>query len=144
VTRKVQESKLTAATVETKPDVLGESLDWALGTTKKVTTLFDELSQLWEPREVIKEKPRAGTPEGKDVRNLNQVIDRGAEVIKAGKAWAGQIYDQVKGLFNLGFPQSGKQPAFSLRHELDPSPKLTIGFGVMVAIVILFMLMRKR
>lgn len=143
VTKKTQEGLLFAARVEPKKDVLGESLDWALTQTKKVTTLFDQFSDIWEPREVIKEKPRAGYPEGKDSRNLNQTIEKGANVIKAGANVIGGIYDQVKGLFNRGFPQTGGQPAFAVKHELDPSPTLTIGIGVIAALVI-FMILRKK
>ena len=142
VTTKRQESKQLAATMEPKGDPIGESLDWALGTTKKITTLYDELKGLWEPREVIRETPREGYPEGKDVRHLNDIVDRGAEVVQAGATWVGGIYDQVKGLFNLGFDQTGKQPVFSIQHELDPGIK--IGAGVIAAIIILFLLLRKR
>jgi hypothetical protein len=145
VTRKVQEGKQTAALIEPEKDAIGESLDWALGTTKQVTTLFDELRGLWEPREVIREKPYAGSPDGKNVRNLNEVVERGAEVIKAGGAIVGRIFDQVKGLFNLGYPQSGKQPVFAIQHEIDPTVKTGLGvFGVIVLILVVLMLMRKK
>jgi len=101
-----------------------------------------QLRGMWEPREVIVETPREGSPEGKDVRNLNQIVEKGAEVIKAGKSWIGGVYDQVKGLFNLGFDQTGKQPVFSIEHEIEPTVK--IGIGVIAAAVILVLLLRKR
>jgi len=142
VATKTKESQALAATMEPKGDPLGESLDWAFAQTMKITTLYDQLKGLWEPREVITEKPREGYPEGKDVRHLNDIVDRGAEVVQAGAAWVGGIYDQVKGLFNLGFDPTGKQPVFSIQHELDPGIK--IGLGAIAAIVILFLLLRKR
>lgn len=139
---KTAESQKLAEVMGPKADPMSDSLDWALGQTLKVTTLYDELKDLWQPREVIVEKPRQGSPEGKDVRNLNQIVEKGADVVKAGKAWIGGVYDQVKGLFNLGFEQTGKQPAFSIQHELEPTTK--IGIGVVAAAVILVLLLRKR
>ena len=139
---KTAESQQLAETMGPKSDPFGETLDWALSQTKKVTTLFDQLRGLWEPREVITETPREGYPEGQDVRHLNETIEKGAEVLKAGKAWIGGVYDQVKGLFNLGFDQTGKQPVFSIEHEIEPSVK--IGIGVIAAAVILLLLLRKR
>lgn len=130
-----------AESVGPKVDTIGNSLEWALEQTKKVTTLYDQLRGLWDPREVIEEKPREGYPDGKDVRHLNEKIEKGAEVVKAGAQVIGGIYEQVKGLFNLGFEQTGKQPAFSIQHELEPTTK--IGIGVIAAIIILVLLLRK-
>lgn len=130
-----------AESVGPRVDTVGDPLEWALEQTKKVTTLYDQLRNLWDPREVIEEKPRAGYPDGKDVRHLNEKIERGAEVVKAGAQVIGGIYDQVKGLFNLGFEQTGKQPAFSIQHELEPTTK--IGIGVIAAVIILILLLRK-
>jgi len=138
---KSAESQQIAEVMGPKADPFAESLEWAFAQTKKATTLFDQLRGLWEPREVITETPRAGYPEGKDVRHLNETIEKGAEVIKAGRAVIGRIYDQVKGLFNLGFDQ-GKQPVFSIEHELEPAVK--IGAGVVAAAIILILLLRKR
>jgi len=139
---KSAESKQLAEIMGPKADPVGETLEWALAQTRKVTTLYDQFRGMWEPREVITEKPRAGTPEGKDVKNLNQIVERGAEVAKAGAAWIGGVYDQVKGLFNLGFDQTGKQPVFSIQHEIEPTTK--IGIGVIAAVIILVLLLRKR
>lgn len=142
VSAKRTESKQVAESIGPKMDPIGEGLDWALAQTKKVSTLYDKLKELWEPREVIREKPRAGYPEGKDVRHLNDIVEKGAETVKAGAAWVGGIYDQVKGLFNLGFDQTGKQPVFSIQHEIEPTAK--IGIGVIAAAIILILLLRKR
>lgn len=137
---KSAESQQLAEVMGPKADPFGVTLDWALAQTKKVTTLYDQLSGLWQPREVITETPREGYPEGQDVRHLNETIEKGAEVIKAGRALIGKAYDQVKGLFNLGFEQ-GKQPVFSIEHELEPTVK--IGIGVIAAAIILVLLLRK-
>lgn len=139
---KSAESQQLAEIMGQKADPFDASLDWALAQTKKVTTLYDELKGFWEPREVIKETPREGYPAGKDVRHLNEITEKGAEVIKAGKAWIGGVYDQVKGLFNLGFDPTGKQPVFAIEHEIEPSVK--IGIGVIAAAVILVLLLRKK
>jgi len=138
---KSAESQQLAEKMGPKADTLGQSLDWALAQTRKVTTLFDQLSGLWKPREVIIETPRAGYPEGQDVRHLNETVEKGAKIIKAGTAWLGGVFGQVKGLFNLGFDPTGKQPVFSIEHELEPAVK--IGIGVIAAAIILILLLRK-
>lgn len=141
VKAKQTESKQIAESVGPKVDTFGQGLDWALAQTKKVTTLYDQLKGLWEPREVIEEKPRAGSPEGKDVQHLNETVDKGAKVLKAGSAWVGDVFEQVKGLFNLGFDPTGKQPVFAIQHEIEPTTK--IGVGVIAAVIILVLLLRK-
>lgn len=138
---KSAESQQFAKTMGPKADPIGETLDWALAQTRTITTLYDQLKGFWEPREVIKETPREGYPEGQDVRHLNETVEKGAEIIKVGKALIGKAYDQVKGLFNLGFDQTGKQPVFSIEHELEPTVK--IGIGVIAAAIILVLLLRK-
>lgn len=138
---KSAESQQLAEKMGPKSDPFGDSLDWALDQTRKITTLYDQLSGLWKPREVITEKPREGYPEGRDLVHLNETIDKGAEVIKAGKALIGGAYDQVKGLYNSAFGQTGKQPVFSIEHELEPTVK--IGIGVIAAAVILVLILRK-
>ena len=142
VSAKQAESKQIAETIGPKVDTFGQGLDWALEQTKKVTTLYDQLKGLWQPREVIEEKPRAGYPEGKDVRHLNEKVEKGADVVRAGAKLLGGVYDQVKGLFNLGFDQTCKQPVFAIEHEIEPQVK--IGIGLIAAAVILILLLRKR
>jgi len=138
---KSAESQQLAEVMGPKADPFGESLEWALAQTRKVSTLYDELKGLWTPRDVTKETPRAGYPEGRDVRHLNDTIQKGSEVIRAGVSWAGGMIDQVKGLYNRAFGQTGKQPVFSIEHELEPGVK--IGIGVIAAAVILVLLLRK-
>ena len=87
-------------------DDLNEGLDWALETTKKVTTVYDQLKWMWEPREKIVATPRTGTAEGVDARNTNIEVNRGADVYETAK----DFYAQVRGLFGLGYPSNEKQP----------------------------------
>lgn len=144
VTAKQAESKQLAETIGPKVDTVGQGLDWAMDQTKKVITVFDQLKGLWEPREVIEEKPREGYPAGKDVQHLNETVDKGANVVKAGSAWVGDIFGQVKGLFNLGFDPTEKQPVSAIQHELDPTTKIGIGVFAVAAVIILILLLRKR
>jgi len=141
VAAKQAESIKAAESGGPKVDTIGKGLDWALEQTMKVTTLFDQLKGLWSPREVITETPREGSPEGTNVAHLNDTVEKGAQVLKAGTAWVGDVFEQVKGLFNLGFDQTGKQPVFSIMHEIDPTAK--IGVGVIAAVIILILLLRK-
>ena len=138
---KSAESQQLAKKMGPVSDPFGDSLDWALNQTKKITTLYDRLSGLWEPREVIAEKPREGYPEGRDLKHLNETVDKGAEIIQSGRAWLGGVLDQVKGLYNVAFGQTGKQPVFSIEHEIEPTVK--IGIGVIAAVIILVLLLRK-
>lgn len=137
VPAKQAESKQFAESIGPKVDPFGESLDWALEQAKGITTLFDQLKHLWSPREVIVEKPREGSPEGKDVRHLNETVEKGAKVLKAGSARVGDVFEQVKGFFNLGFDPTDKQPVSSI----EPS---AVGIGVIAGIIILILLLRKR
>jgi len=139
---KQAESKQFAEKIGPRVDPFGESLEWALQQTKSIITLFDQVREIYDPREVIEETPRVGYPEGKNLRHLNETVDKGAKVLKAGSAWVGDVFEQVKGLFNLGFDPTGKQPVFSIQHELEPTTK--IGIGVIAGIIILILLLRKR
>ena len=52
----------------TTTGTIDEGLDWALETTKKVGTLWNQVESLFgKKREVIVETPRAGAPEGTNV-----------------------------------------------------------------------------
>lgn len=140
---KTAESQSLAALVETKkPGPIEEGLDWALDTTKKIGTLWDQLSGLFgKKREVIVEKPRAGSPEGKNVQNVDDTGNRSADVDKVF-AYAGQIIDQVKGLFGLGYPQTTSQPAAGVQTELGGLAGLSMGTLAIAALVI-WLLTRK-
>ena len=112
VPAKIAESQKSAQTIGTKADPIREGLDWALDVSKKVVTLYDIITDIGTPkREIVEEKPRAGYPEGQDVQHLNEAVQRAAKTIhQTATEAAGRIYDQVKGLFSLGFPQTQPQP----------------------------------
>ncbi|MCJ7805913.1 hypothetical protein MUP46_04710 [Patescibacteria group bacterium] len=139
-TAKTAESQSLAALVETKkPGPIDEGLDWALDTTKKIATVWDQLSGLFgKKREVITETPRAGSPEGKNVQNVNDTPNRSADVDKVF-AYAGQIIDQVKGLFGLGYPQTMPQPAGGVQTELGGLAGLSMGTLAIAALIILLL-----
>lgn len=131
VPAKVAESKQLAATVEPPRDPLAEGLDWALSTSVKAATLYDQIKTAFSPREVISETPRAGYPDGRDVRHTNDMTQRSAEVYQTGR----QLYDQVRGLFNLGFEQAQAQPAAAITTG-------GIGIGTIALLVLLYLLLR--
>lgn len=143
---KIQESKQVAKTVSAPGgvDYIGQGLDWALEQTKKVTTFYDELSQLWSPRETVVGQPRQGYPEGRDERHLNDMISGAAEVLKIGKAKASEFLGQVKGLFGLGYDQPNAQPAFAIQHEVQPSRQTWVGLGIVAAIIVAVLLLRRK
>lgn len=143
VAAKTAQSQSLAALVETKkPGPIDEGLDWALETTKKIGTLWDQVSGLFgKKREVIVEKPRAGSPEGKNVQNVNDAGNRSADVDKVF-AYAGQVINQVKGLFGLGYPQTTPQPAAGVQTELGGLAGLSMG-TLAVAALIIYLLARK-
>ncbi len=131
---KIAEGKAVAASVEPRKDWLGESLDWALDQTTKAATLYSQYQAAFSPREVISETPRAGYPEGRDVRNTNSIEARSADVYEAGK----QFYDQLKGLFNLGYSQS-PQPVSTVPTTAKP----TIGLGTIAGLGLLLLVRGK-
>ena len=125
--------------VETIFDVIGAGV----GTATKVRTVVDEFMEIWglKPREPISEGPKeVGNSRG-DVSNVGKQVSRAAETVSA---WGSAIVKQVKGLFSLGFsgPEGG-QPAFGIKHEIEPSTKLTI-YGAIALAVIAIILLRKK
>jgi hypothetical protein len=143
VTSKTAESQSLAALVETKkPGPIDEGLDWALDVTKKIKTVWDEFSGLLgKKREVIKETPRAGSPEGKDVQNVNDADNRSADVVKVF-GYLGEFLTQMKGLFGLGYPQTTPQPAVGVQTELGGLAGLSVT-SLLIIGLILFLLTRK-
>lgn len=144
VTSKTAESQALAALVETKkPGPIDEGLDWALDTTKKIATVWDQLSGLFgKKREVIKETPRAGSPEGKNVQNVNDAGNRSADTTQRILTQAGEIINQVKGLFGLGYPQTEPQPTAGVQTELGGLAGLSIG-TLAIAGLVIWLLARK-
>jgi hypothetical protein len=121
---------------------IGGGLDWALEVTKKVATIYDQIKTIGKSPEVVIEKPRTGLPEGTNVQNVDpKAADRGAETINKVQ----QIYDQVKGLFNIGFPQESPQPTSPVVHEIEPSSMpFGLSIGTMAIIGLLILLMVKK
>lgn len=131
---KVRESQQLAATVEPKKDVIGGSLDWALETSVKAATLYDQVRSALKPREVVSGTPRAGYEEGRDVQHTNDLNQRSAEVISSGKA----LVSQIKGLFSLGYPQLAPQPAAAVEHEIGPDAPFKVPIiAIIIALLIL-------
>jgi len=135
---KIAESKGLAASIE-KRDPIGESLDWALGVSKQVGTLYQQIKGQFQPREVIVETPRAGYPEGQDIMHTNDLSQRCADVVTVGK----QLYAQVKGLFGLGYPATEKQPVPGVKHEIAGIAGLSLGSIAIIALLII-LFMRKK
>lgn len=131
------ESKQLAASVE-KRDPIGDSLDWALDVSKKIGTVYEQLKETWGPRETIVETPRAGYPEGRDILHTNETASRTADVISAGK----KLYEQVKGLFGLGYPQTQTQESTPVEHEIAGLAGLSLG-TIAVIVLLIYFLMRK-
>jgi len=121
---------------------LSEGLDWALENKGAITTIYDNLSWMWKPRETIVETPRVGYPEGQDSANTNNTIERAADVITMGK----DFYTQVKGLFGLGYPATETQPVSGVQHEVTPAALPVVAgmsAGTIAIIVIALILLFK-
>lgn len=149
---KVAESKQLSESVSVKKesafDWINQGLEWALGTTKKISTIANQ----WDiatGKKVISTNTEGQSsgdaqPKTRNVSNVDTFIKRGADVIQnVGKA-AENIFGQVKGLFNLGF-DGDSQPVFSIQHELDPGTKLAIGSTglILIVIFIVYILVKK-
>lgn len=121
---------------------LSEGLDWALDNKGTITTIYDNLSWMWKPRETIVETPRAGYPEGTNAANTDNTIERAADVITLGK----DFYTQIKGLFGLGYPATETQPVSGVKHEVTPAALPVVAgmsAGTIAIIVIALILLSK-
>lgn len=96
---------------------LSRVLDWVDENPDTVQTVANIFSRDTQPREVIAGTPTAGSPEGRDESNVNNVVQRGADVITQGK----NLWDQAKGLFGLGYPSTETQPVSPIEHEVTPA-----------------------
>lgn len=153
VTTMNQESKDLASQVSvTKQNPIGDmfadiigGMRWAGQQVSEIKTLADEITGPWmQPREVIRGIPTAGYPDGTNDQHLNDWSNRGAEVLGAVKAGAEGILNQVKGLFNIGFPQTGGQPAFGISHEIKPSFGLTTGAIIVIALILILIVFGRK
>jgi hypothetical protein len=125
-------------------DVYNFGEEFATGG-EKVLTLADRLLALGQsvgilkPRETVVGTPTAGAAEGTDVQYLNNLQNMGANVLSGVAATVDAMWNQVKGLFNLGYSgPEGAQPVFTVSHEISPSTGTTT--GLIIAAIILFVL----
>jgi hypothetical protein len=112
---KVAESKGLDQSVSATKSGPVETTDW--GDWGRVAEtgvmLYDKIKDIFSPRETVEGEPRAGTIEGRNEQQTNIDVNRSADVITTAKGF----YDQVKGLFGLGYPQTEPQPAAPVQHE---------------------------
>ncbi len=102
---------------------ISSALTWAGTQAPKVRTIVDQF-----------DPPKPATP-----------TNTGAGVIQMAKTGAGALWEQAKGLFNLGFPQQKDQPAFGITHQVSPSPGLSTGLIIAgVVLVVVLLIMRKK
>lgn len=149
---KVQESKVLAEKVSGIKSQAGvlEGIIGAVGrageVSQRIRTVVDEIGEAWGiwERPVIEERPRAGYPEGQNIQHLNRDEDDRADVVTMARGLFGGILEQVKGLFNLGFPPTGSQPAFAIKHEVEPTSKTMIIGAVIIGAILLVILLRGR
>ncbi len=117
-----------------------------LGQAGQVKTIVNDFMQDWGlvKRETVVSTPREGYPAGQDEQHLNDIGQAGANVLTMIRGAGGAFLDQVKGLFNLGYPQNSSQPGFVLQHEIQPSAKTTIGLAAAAGIIILVIILGRR
>ena len=109
----------------------------------KFKTVFDDFRDIFgaSRRETVTGTPRAGYPEGRDETYYNQDQPGGADVVTAyGRAF----FDQIKGLFSLGYksPQ-GAQPASSIPTADGGLSAITIVIGIALIAGVIFLSKRK-
>lgn len=153
VTTKIQESKALEGSVS-GPEIPGPNLlDRVIGGVRRagevsqdIKTVFDQVADLWgiSRRSVTEGTPRAGYPEGRDVQHLNTDEDNRPDILTMAAGVYQGILEQVKGLFNIGYPQTSGQPAFAIRHDIEPTPKTMIVAAVIGAVIILAILLKKK
>jgi len=120
---------------------LSKGLDWFLANpTETIGTVAKALSWSVEPRQTIVEKPRAGYPEGVNAAPVNSTLERSADVITKGV----DFYQQLKGLFGLGYPTTETQPVSPIKKELTPATApviagMSAGTIAVIAIALLFL-----
>lgn len=149
---KVQESKDLNSFVSSQKqnpitdlfaNVLG-GLKGIAGATKEIKTVVDEIGGLWGLRTPIPGgKQEIGNSPGATA-NTQPPKTAGADILSAIKGLGSGIAEQVKGLYNLAFPQQGKQPAFGIQHEISPTTGLSVGLIAAVGAIILVMILTRR
>jgi hypothetical protein len=109
---KVAESKGLDQSVSATKSGPVETTDWGRVVETGVM-LYDKIKGIFSPRETVEGEPRAGTIEGRNEQHTDIEVNRGPDIVTTTK----DFYDQVKGLFGLGYPQSQPQPSVPVHHE---------------------------
>ena len=141
VSVKQAESQGLNKSVSTQEDNIGTTVEWVLGTTQKITTLYDQIKGMFSKTDVVDAKPKAGYPSGAVEQNTQISVNRSAETASGGAGF----YEQVKGLFNLAFPQTETQTVSTSGMPQTPGTAAGIGIGTLaIGAVILFLLLGKK
>jgi len=151
VLTKIKESTALNEMVSgTKQDPIGDmfanimgALEGAGEISGRVATIADRIVGPWVPREVIKGKPDAGFPEGRNEQHSSNLSNKGAQVVDIFKTGMQGIYDQVRGLFNIGYPQPAPQPVPNIRTEITPSG-ISTGMLLIGGLIVLVILLGKK
>jgi hypothetical protein len=107
----------------------------------KVVTIWDKIQTIGKSPEVTVETPRAGSPEGVNVQNVDpKAADRGADTITKIQ----QIYDQVKGLFGLGYPSTESQPTAPVTTEAGSALPFGLSMGALAVIGLVILFIAKK
>jgi hypothetical protein len=120
---------------------LDKVLDQIGGTAQKIGSIWDTIKNIGKSPEVTVEKPRAGSPEGTNVQNVDpKAADRAADTITKIQ----QIYDQVKGLFGLGYPSTESQPAAPVTTQAGSALPFGLSMGALAVIGLVILIMVKK
>jgi hypothetical protein len=124
-----------------KDGQLNTVLDGIGGTVQKISTIWNQIENFGKSPEVVVEKPRAGSPEGTNVQNVDpKAAYRGADTITKIQ----QIYDQVKGLFGLGYPATESQPVAPITTEAGSALPFGLSMGALAVIGLVIILIAKK
>ena len=157
-----ESSDLAAKVTAGRPDVFDRGLEevlrigeYAAEKIEKVTTVADRLGQLFgwvkTGREYQGPKEIGSSPG--PIIHITPPQPTGADTVQDISNWLSKattgitnLLSQAKGLFNLGYSgPTGAQPAFSIKHELQPTKATTIGLvAAAVVVLILVLLLRKK
>lgn len=125
---------------------LSKGLDWFLDNQGIIETVVNVISPTVSTRDLIPGTPQEGYPEGQDEAHTNNIVERSADVTTRTQ----DFFDQVKGLFGLGYPASEPQPTSPVSHEVTPADLpapagssiltgISVGTIAMIAIALLLL-----
>lgn len=120
---------------------LGDWLDKIGSSVSKVVTIVDQIKTIGKSPEVTVETPRAGSPEGTNVRNVDPLAaDRSADTVTKIQ----NIYDQVKGLFGLGYPSTESQPTAPVTTQAGSALPFGLSMGALAVIGLVILIAVKK